>query len=73
MDGPSGIAAISVDDTAENSIIVVAGANGALTDVDDADLATIRTAAILLAQLEIPLATVTTAAVAAAAPGCRCC
>ncbi|HEY7814413.1 MAG TPA: PfkB family carbohydrate kinase, partial [Nakamurella sp.] len=43
VDGPSGIAAISVDDTAENSIIVVAGANGALTDVDDADLATIRT------------------------------
>ena len=58
-----------MDDTAENSIIVVAGANGALTEVDDDDLATIRTAAILLAQLEIPLATVTTAAVAAARAG----
>ena len=69
VDGPSGIAAISVDARAENSIIVVAGANGAMTDVDDDDLATIRTAAILLAQLEIPLATVTTAAVAAASAG----
>jgi ribokinase len=69
VDGPSGIAAISVDAGAENSIIVVPGANSAITDLGDDDLAALRGAAILLTQLEIPLQTVTAGAAAAAAAG----
>jgi ribokinase len=69
VDGPSGIAAISVDAGAENTIVVVPGANSALTALDEPDLATIRGAAILLAQLEIPVEAVTAGALAAAAAG----
>ncbi|GAB2691376.1 ribokinase RbsK [Nocardia thraciensis] len=60
--GPSGVAAIVVDDAGENSIIVVAGANGALSELRDEDLATVAEADILLCQLEIPVATVLAAA-----------
>jgi ribokinase len=56
---PSGTAAIVVDDQANNCIIVVPGANGALTpdDVRDAQSA-IRQARVLLCQLEVPMRTV---------------
>lgn len=60
--GPSGIATIVVDGDGENTIIVVAGANGQLTDLGTADLDAIATADILMCQLEIPIPTVLAAA-----------
>jgi ribokinase len=59
---PTGSATIPVEDgTGENLIVVVPGANGAVTAAD-ADLASVRTARVLLLQLEVPLETVTAAA-----------
>jgi ribokinase len=56
--GSSGIAAIFVADSSENSIIVVPGANGKLDRATvDAHAATIRSAGMVLCQLEIPLDT----------------
>jgi len=58
-DGPSGVALIATDAEGQNSIIVVPGANGQVLSADlDAHLDLIRNAAIVLTQLEIPLATV---------------
>ncbi|MHB1024008.1 MAG: ribokinase [Acidobacteriaceae bacterium] len=55
----SGVASIVVSSQGENSIVVTPGANGLLTPSDlDRNLDVIRTAGILLAQLEIPLETV---------------
>jgi ribokinase len=53
---PTGAAAIVVDDNAENSIVVAAGANGALT-ADDVRIAApaIQSADAVLCQLETPL------------------
>lgn len=62
VNGPSGVAAITVDSDAENNIIVVAGANGSVTELTDSDLDAIANADVLLCQLEIPLATVAAAA-----------
>lgn len=62
---PSGSALITVSDDAENSIVVVAGANAALLDLTEAELDAVAGAAVTLASLEIPLATVTAAAAAA--------
>lgn len=57
--GPSGVALISTDAAGQNSIIVVPGANGQVTAADlDGQLNLIRGAAIVLTQLEIPLAAV---------------
>lgn len=67
--GPSGIAAITVDDAAENTIVVVPGANGAVTDLRSADVLAIRNAGLLVCQLEIPLAVVDSAVGAASAAG----
>ncbi len=67
--GPSGLAAISVDKNAENTIIVVPGANGTLTGLTDADRDVIRDAGILVCQLEIPMSAVVTGAGIAAAAG----
>jgi ribokinase len=67
--GPSGIAAISVDSGAENTIIVVPGANSRLTDLGDADIRTISDSEMLLVQLEIPMATVIAGATEAARAG----
>lgn len=59
VDGPSGIASIAVGAQGENSIIVIPGANAAVTpDVLDHHIALIRTAGIVLCQLELPMATV---------------
>jgi ribokinase len=66
---PTGIAVITVDDAAENTIVVAPGANLAMTDLTDRDLATIARSAMLLLQLEIPIATVTSGAMAAAGAG----
>jgi ribokinase len=58
LDGsrPTGTAAIVVDDAAQNSIVVVAGANAGLSAVDvDRAAAAVRGAAVVLCQLETPL------------------
>lgn len=67
--GSSGIAAITVDAAAENSIVVVPGANSSVMGPTDVDRNVIRGAAMLVCQLEIPLAAVVTAAGVAAAAG----
>jgi len=67
--GPSGIAVITVDDNGENTIVVAPGANGRLTELSAADIATIQDAELLVLQLEVPLDTVTAAAEFAAAAG----
>jgi ribokinase len=59
MDGPSGVAPILVADSGENSIVVVPGANGKVDSayIDrHADL--IRSAGMVLCQLELPLKTI---------------
>ena len=59
VSGPSGVAPIQVADNGENSIIVVSGANG---KVDPAFIeqhaALIRSAGMVLCQLELPMETV---------------
>ncbi|MBB5918606.1 ribokinase [Nocardia transvalensis] len=67
--GPSGVAAIVVDSAGENSIIVVGGANAALTELSRDDLAAVAEADVLLCQLEIPAPTVLAAARHARAAG----
>ncbi|TQC38219.1 ribokinase, partial [Rhodococcus sp. WS4] len=67
VDGPSGIAAITVDAAGENCIVVVPGANSTVADLTPAELAAIADADVLLCQLEIPLGTVVAAATHAAA------
>ena len=58
-EGSSGVAIIVVARNGENSIVVVPGANGLLTPQDlDAHVEMIRTAGVVLAQLEIPMETV---------------
>jgi ribokinase len=69
--GASGVALIVVDGAGENAIVVAPGANAAFTRLTDADVAAIRAADVLLCQLEIPIETVTAAALAARAAGTR--
>jgi len=62
---PTGSATIAVEEgTGENLIVVVPGANAELTP-EDADVAAVREAEVLLLQLEVPLETVEAAARAA--------
>lgn len=62
-DKPSGIALITVDSLAENSIVVASGANADITPEDiDASADIIRSAGTLLLQLEIPMPAVVRAA-----------
>lgn len=57
--GTSGVAMIVVAERGENSIVVTPGANALLTPEDmDANIEIIRSAGIVLTQLEIPLETV---------------
>jgi ribokinase len=58
VDGPTGVALITVDDGGENTIVVVPGANARLT-IDPAELAG---ADAVLCQLEVPMRTVAAAA-----------
>lgn len=63
VDAPTGRALIGVSDDAENLIIVVPGANHALSIADiDASSSIIKHARVLLMQLEVPLAVVQHAA-----------
>lgn len=55
-DKPSGVALITVDENAENCIVVASGANNDISEADiDAIADQIRNASILLLQLEIPV------------------
>ena len=53
-DEPTGQAFIVVDSGAENTIILVAGANGTVTELTAADRVRIGESAVLLMQLELP-------------------
>lgn len=61
-DVTSGTAYVMVDDSAENAIVVVAGANSRLVDLTDDELRVLQSADVLLMQLETPMATVIAAA-----------
>jgi len=66
----TGIAAIAADDAGQNTIVIIAGANGCVGDKDcDRVEQLLPGAAALLLQLEIPLSAVLTAARAARAAG----
>lgn len=68
---PTGHALITVDDAGENSIVVVAGANSAVS-VDDLEVMEfVGPGDVVLLQLEVPLEVVTAAARRAAARGAR--
>ncbi|OYP99288.1 ribokinase [Pseudomonas mandelii] len=59
VDGSSGVALIVVDDSSQNAIVIVAGANGALTpQVIDRFDAVLQAADVIICQLEVPDATV---------------
>ncbi len=59
VEGSSGVALIVVDDNSQNSIVIVAGANGALTPalIGCFD-AVLQAADVIICQLEVPEATV---------------
>ena len=60
---PTGTALITVDENAENTIIIIPGANGAVADRELEVLDTVLTEpSILMLQLEIPLETIVSAA-----------
>jgi len=57
--GPSGVAPILIADNGENAIVVVPGANGKVDEAAiDRHAGLIRSAGMVLCQLEIPLATI---------------
>ncbi|VVP00282.1 Ribokinase [Pseudomonas fluorescens] len=59
VDDCSGVALIVVDDNSQNAIVIVAGANGALTpEVIDRFDAVLQAADVIICQLEVPDATV---------------
>lgn len=59
VEGSSGVALIVVDDNSQNAIVIVAGANGALTpQVIDRFDAVLQAAEVIICQLEVPDATV---------------
>ncbi len=68
---PTGTAHITVDAAGDNTIVVIPGANGSLTSIDDDERSAIDAAAIVLAVLEIPLARVIAAFTAAHSAGAR--
>jgi ribokinase len=58
-DGTSGVAVIVVSEHGENSIVLAPGANSKVTPEDlDANISILRSAGMVLAQLEIPLETI---------------
>ncbi|RJL22967.1 ribokinase [Bailinhaonella thermotolerans] len=67
--GASGVAHIVVDDNGGNRIIVIPGANGSVTGLDDADVAALRGCDALLLQLELPMEAVLAGARAGRAAG----
>ena len=69
--GASGVALVMVNAAGENVILVTPGANAAFTGLTDGELHAVREADVLVAQLEIPVETVTAAAVTAREAGTR--
>lgn len=69
--GASGVALVMVDAEGENAILVTPGANGAFVGLTEGELRAVREADVLVAQLEVPVETVTEAAVAARDAGTR--
>ena len=69
--GASGVALVGVSAAGEHAIVVTPGANSAFTDLTAAELDAIRAADVLVAQVEIPVETVTRAARAARDAGTR--
>jgi len=70
--GPSGVALITVDPAGDNAIIVAPGANARLAPAGvEAARALFEASAVVTAQLEIPLESVTAAAALAARAGAR--
>lgn len=65
----TGTAIVTVDDAGTNTIVVIRGAGAGLVTLSADDQAKIRSAAVLLCQLEVPLAVVESAAVLARAAG----
>lgn len=71
-DAPTGVAQITVADSGENTIIVTAGANLALTPaVVDAERDRVAAAALVLTQGELPVATIDRLAAVAEEAGAR--
>lgn len=69
---PSGVAPIMVDRSGENAILIVKGANAALSPADvDAASADLRACGLMLLQLEVPVETVYHAVAFAARHGIR--
>lgn len=64
VDGPSGVALISVDNAGENAIVVVPGANAVLTTLNPPQHALVAEARVVLTQLEISVSLVQDAAAA---------
>ena len=62
VDAPTGLAVVAVAADGENAIVVVPGANHALTALGDGDRDLLAGAAVVLAQLEVPVAFVAAAA-----------
>ncbi|WDZ87300.1 ribokinase [Micromonospora cathayae] len=69
--GTSGVALVMVNAEGENQILVTPGANAAFTGLTEGELTAVREADVLVAQLEIPVETVTEAALAARSAGTR--
>lgn len=67
VDGPSGTALITVDEHAENSIVVVPGANAVLQQLSGAQQSIVAKADVVLTQLEVPVSLVRAAAEARSA------
>ncbi|MEN3607958.1 ribokinase [Plantactinospora sp. ZYX-F-223] len=67
--GASGVAVVTVDAEGENTIVVTPAANSAFTGLTESELTAVREADVLVAQLEIPVGTVTQAARAARSAG----
>ncbi|TQN27691.1 ribokinase [Haloactinospora alba] len=68
-EGSSGVAHIVVEDGGSNSIIVVPGANGAVTATREGDARLLEGSSVLLLQLELPMSGVVAAARAGRAAG----
>lgn len=69
-EGPSGVAAIAVNDAGENTIVIIAGANASLGQEDLTRLEELLPRSqVLLLQLEVPLESVIAAAQAAQRQG----
>ncbi|WP_068269249.1 ribokinase [Aldersonia kunmingensis] len=58
VDGPSGVALITVDSAGENTIVVAGNANTTVTELNDGELDLIAAADIVMCQLELPVSVV---------------